>query len=95
MSDTWAEKASLTGCGASCLANQGADWQEAQNWEVGKEEMELFCDLGKGGVYYFSDKRVYRHNMTGDSVGVGWLKGVKKDDEDEDGIMDSLHLFTV
>lgn len=66
LSDTWAEKASLTGCGASCLVNQGADWQEAQNWEVGKEEMELFCDLGKGGVYYFSDKHVYRHNMTGD-----------------------------
>lgn len=42
MSDTWAETASLTGCGASYNAIQGADWQEAQNWEVGKDDMEIF-----------------------------------------------------
>lgn len=30
----------------------------------------------------------------GDSVGVGWLKGVKKDDEDEDGSASYIHCLT-
>lgn len=49
LSDTWVEGASLTGCGASCNTSLGARWQEAQNWEAGKEDMELFSYLW-GGV---------------------------------------------
>lgn len=31
LSDTWADTASLTGCGVSYNANKGANWQEAKN----------------------------------------------------------------